>query len=194
MSMSRGGSGRTVRIIGGNWRGRKVSFARHDDIRPTPARIRETLFNWLQNDIHDARCLELYAGSGILSMEALSRGARHVTLVESSMKVADHVERVLASLSSPERYACFSMTASQWLQTCTNGPYDIVFLDPPFASDELSGSINSLAAGKLLAPNAWIYIESDHSIDASKLPAGWTIYRQKKAGSVHYCLVTCGTN
>lgn len=193
MPMSRGGSGRTVRIIGGNWRGRKVSFARHDDIRPTPARIRETLFNWLQHRIHGARCLELYAGSGILSMEALSRGASHVTLVESSPQVMAHVEGVLSALCpEPERYACHRMTAASWLQTCKEDPYDIVFLDPPFGSDELGTAMASLDQGALLTPNAVVYIENDQAVSESSLPGGWTLHRQKRAGHVHYCLATPG--
>lgn len=193
MPMSRGGSGRTVRIIGGNWRGRKVSFARHDDIRPTPARIRETLFNWLQHRIHGARCLELYAGSGILSMEALSRGASHVTLVESSPQVMAHVEGVLSTLCpEPERYSCHRMTAAGWLQTAKEGPYDIVFLDPPFGSDELGTAMISLDQGGLLTPNALVYIENDQPVSESSLPENWTMHRQKRAGHVHYCLANPG--
>ncbi|MEX2488337.1 MAG: 16S rRNA (guanine(966)-N(2))-methyltransferase RsmD [Pseudomonadales bacterium] len=188
--MSRGATDRTVRIIGGNWRSRKVSFAAHDDIRPTPARIRETLFNWLQYHIHGARCLELYAGSGILSIEALSRGAGHVTLVDSSRQVIDHAEHVLTGLCADEqKFECYRGTAQEWVQSCQQDPYDIVFLDPPFASDELSSIVELLEESTLLTDNALIYLESDSRVDQLQLPGHWTVHRQKRAGDVHYCLV-----
>lgn len=187
--MSRGETDRTVRIIGGNWRGRKVSFAAHDDIRPTPARIRETLFNWLQYRIHGARCLELYAGSGILSLEALSRGAGHVTLVDSARQVIDHVKDALTNLCAEERkFECYRATAREWVQSSQQDPYDIVFLDPPFASHELGSIMELLGQSKLLTDSALIYLESASPLDQSRLPAGWTIHRQKRAGDVHYCL------
>lgn len=180
---------RIVRIIGGNWRGRKVSFAQHDDIRPTPARIRETLFNWLQNDIHGARCLEPYAGSGILSIEALSRGAAQVTLVDQSARVIAAIREALVTLDvEPDRYTCHTMAASRWLASANEQPYDVVFLDPPFASSELVQVIGMLDASSLLACGARIYIESARPMDADSLPAGWQMHRQKRAGQVHYCL------
>ncbi len=190
--MSRRMSGRTVRIIGGNWRGRKVSFATREGIRPTPARVRETLFNWLQHGIHGARCLELYAGSGILGIEALSRGAAHVTLVDRNRQVMDKIRETLEALCpDPGRYACLVMSAERWLRSAdeTAGTYDVVFLDPPFGTGELSRILPVLKASPVLARGALVYIESDHAVAAGALPLNWTIRRQKRAGQVHYCLV-----
>ncbi|MBD3646285.1 MAG: 16S rRNA (guanine(966)-N(2))-methyltransferase RsmD [Pseudomonadales bacterium] len=188
--MSHRMSGRTVRIIGGNWRGRKVSFADHDDIRPTPSRIRETLFNWLQPDIHGARCLELYAGSGILSIEALSRGAREVTLVERSRPILDQIRNVLRDICPPgTQYHCIHASAADWLRKASGQKFDIVFLDPPFASDELAIAIDLIDRHELLADGAKVYIESGSAIEPSMLPEGWQLYRQKQAGQVHYNLV-----
>jgi 16S rRNA (guanine966-N2)-methyltransferase len=181
---------RSLRIIGGNWRGRKITFADRDEIRPTPDRVRETLFNWLQSNIAGSRCLELYAGSGILSMEALSRGAQHVTVVE---KDPDTVALLLETLSrlcpDSNRYACFTMTARDWLRKHSAPPeFDVVFLDPPFDSEELTQTVRLLLEGHFLAQEGFLYLETPTPVAAGDLPPGLSIHRQKKAGQVHYCL------
>ena len=180
----------TLRIIGGNWRSRKVSFADQIQIRPTPARVRETLFNWLQYHIAGSRCLELYAGSGILSLEALSRGARHVTLVDAAASICSHLHGVLQALAAdPQSYSCSSSTALAYLQANPNlTPFDLIFLDPPFDSKELSSILPLLAAGKLVTEDGFVYIESAAVVDQQVLPEGWQIHRQKRAAGVHYCL------
>jgi len=181
---------RSLRIIGGNWRGRKITFADREEIRPTPDRVRETLFNWLQSHIAGSRCLELYAGSGILSIEALSRGARHVTMVE---KDPDTVAQLLDTLSrlcpDEKRYASFTMTAHEWLRKNTAPPeFDVVFLDPPFGSEELTQTLRLLLEGHFLAREGLLYLETPGQVAVGDLPPGLSIHRQKKAGQVHYCL------
>ncbi|MCB1645457.1 MAG: 16S rRNA (guanine(966)-N(2))-methyltransferase RsmD [Pseudomonadales bacterium] len=186
-----------VRIIGGNWRSRKVSFARHEEIRPTPARIRETLFNWLRFDVAGARCLELYGGSGILSIEALSRGAAQVTVIEHAAHVCRHLQTEVQKLGAePGQFRCINTSATQFLQSIAplNQPlpeasqFDLIFLDPPFAGDELKSVLPLIDQRRLLADEGLIYIESGQSINTGNLPANWEIYRQKKAGAVYYCL------
>ncbi len=110
---------RTLRIIGGNWRGRKITFPEHDDIRPTGDRVRETLFNWLMHDIRGADCLDLFAGSGVLSIEALSRGANHVTLIESNEAASSGISQNLALLDAdPNRFDNIKSNAMTWLGQC----------------------------------------------------------------------------
>jgi 16S rRNA (guanine966-N2)-methyltransferase len=183
---------RTLRIIGGNWRSRKVSFPDREGIRPTPDRVRETLFNWLQPYIADCRCLELYAGSGILSMEALSRAARHVTLVERDRETFDALVANLTTLAnSPARYSCYNCAVQDFLATpSNNGPYDIVFVDAPFQSNDLPGVLDRLTqAGMLATDDALIYLETPVPVLTDQLPVGLQIHRQGRAGLVHFCLL-----
>jgi len=179
-----------VRIIGGNWRSRKVSFADDAQIRPTPARIRETLFNWLQYHVPGAHCLELYAGSGILSLEALSRGARHVTMVEISALVCRHLRATCQLLAAdPSTYQCHNMTARAFIeQIPASSPYDLIFLDPPFGAGELQDLLPRLVASQLLADEGFVYMESEFAVTQDMIPTEWQMHRQKRAGSVHYCL------
>ena len=188
--MSKQNLDQAVRIIGGNWRSRKVSFAEHAEIRPTPARVRETLFNWLQYHVAGARCLELYAGSGILSLEALSRGAQQVTLVEKSGLVCHHLRETYAAFATdPSTFECHNKTAREFLeQSAADSPYDLIFLDPPFGLGELQDLLPRLVDKQLVADEALVYIESEFAVTQSLIPTGWEIHRQKRAGSVHYCL------
>jgi 16S rRNA (guanine966-N2)-methyltransferase len=174
LTMSKRNLEQTVRIIGGNWRSRKVSFAEHEQIRPTPARVRETL----------------YAGSGILSLEALSRGAKHVTLVEKENTVWRHLLATCRGLAEDDKtYDCHNMTAQAFVAAASdNAPYDLIFLDPPFGSRELIDLLPRLTTDRLLAAEGRIYIESEFAVTQSIIGADWEIFRQKQAGSVHYCL------
>ncbi len=181
--MSNNDPGSQLRIIGGNWRGRKVSFDGNGDIRPSPDRVRETLFNWLQSEISGARCLELYAGSGILSLEALSRGAAHVTLVEKSPAACRHLAKTQRGLAIGDaEFRVSNLPALDFL--ATSSQYDIVFLDPPFDSDEIQ-LIEPLLPS-LLHPSSCVYLESGGPSPASF--AGMPRYRGKRAGRVHYAL------
>lgn len=181
---------RSLRIIGGNWRSRKVSFPDRPEIRPTPDRVRETLFNWLSPWIAGAQCLELYAGSGVLSMEALSRGAGHVTLIERDRQTCASLKRNLLQLAGDEsRFTCVNDSALNWLEG-HHGAFDIVFLDPPFSGGELEPVLNALVHTGLLASEALVYLETPAPADPTNLPPSLTITRQGKAGQVHYCLCT----
>jgi 16S rRNA (guanine966-N2)-methyltransferase len=180
------GSPNRLRIIGGRWRGVPIKFPAIESIRPSPDRVRETLFNWLQHEIIDARCLDLFAGSGALGVEALSRGAAHVTFVEREPQVARHIEETLERLQVTNS-SVFSLDALQFLRTAPQ-PFDIVFLDPPYASDLLARACAQLANGWLNS-RCWIYLESAADASLPELPPGWAVYRSKRAGQVGYHLV-----
>lgn len=179
-----------VRIIGGNWRGRKVSFPRREGIRPTPDRVRETLFNWLQPHIIDARCLELYAGSGILGIEALSRGAKHVTFVERDRATCARLRENLAAICGDDRYRCENTTAQRWLRE-HRGSFDIVFLDPPYDSGDWQDILPALPSSQFIDDGGLVYLETPSVVSEHQLPPALSIHRQAKAGNVHYCLCVC---
>ncbi len=177
-----------VRIIGGDWRGRKLEFpATVQQLRPTPGRIRETLFNWLAYDIKGARCLDLYAGSGALGVEALSRGASEVIFVESDIKSSRLLEGNLRRLGSDAKV--YTMDARRFVRQI-EGKWDIVFLDPPYRHGMLQQILRLLHENKRLAKNALVYIESERELDDLKLPPEWHYLKQKKAGQIKYYLAT----
>lgn len=174
-----------VRIIAGCWRGRKLSFAPVAGVRPTPDRVRETLFNWLGPVIRDARCLDLYAGSGALGIEAASRGAASVVLVDSDPQVVARLREQLQLLDASQIEVVQS-TVEGWLSAPAE-PFDIVFLDPPFRRDLLPACMQALENGGHLAVDARVYIEAESNLHPV-LPANWELTRSKRAGQVGYHL------
>jgi 16S rRNA (guanine966-N2)-methyltransferase len=186
----RGADARVLRIIGGRWRGRKLRFPADAAIRPTPDRVRETLFNWLQMEMEGVRCLDLFAGSGALGLEALSRGAAHVTFVEQETTAARALQRLLGEWLAPDAVVK-QMDALRFLGE-PGQPFDIVFLDPPFASGLLTGAVRRLATGGRLAPGARVYVEYPSQEGAPALPEGWARAKTKQAGEVGYDLWVAG--
>jgi 16S rRNA (guanine966-N2)-methyltransferase len=175
-----------LRIIGGRWRGVPLEFPTVEAVRPSPDRVRETLFNWLQKHVVGARCLDLFAGSGALGVEALSRGAAHVVFVDREPKLGRHLSNTLAKLGV-ERATVFTEDARQFLRRAPQ-PFEIVFLDPPFASGLLQEICDALARG-WLAREAWIYVECPSDAALPALPPGWSVHRTKRAGQVGYHLL-----
>ena len=180
----------TIRIIGGELRGRKVSFPDAKDLRPTPDRMRETLFNWLQVQIHGARCLDLFAGSGALGLEALSRGAAEVVFVERDGRVAQKISENLNHLGQ-KNGQCVQSSAEQFLGG-TPKPFDIVFLDPPFKLDVLGSLCARLESGGWLKSEFRLYMERPKRMEMPELPAGWEVLRESKAGESLACLIGRG--
>jgi 16S rRNA (guanine966-N2)-methyltransferase len=176
----------TLRIIGGDWRGRRIRFSGRGGIRPTPDRVRETLFNWLMAQVPGSRCLDLFAGSGALGLEALSRGAAHATFVERDRGNADHLREIIGLLA-PGRATVVEADAMAWLATAPQ-PFDIVFLDPPFADGVLAEAMRRLDARGWLAPGACVYLESPARAGKPEVPAGWMLHRTGRAGAVGYHL------
>jgi 16S rRNA (guanine966-N2)-methyltransferase len=184
----RSGASNTLRIIGGQWRGRKLRFADGEGLRPTTDRVRETLFNWLQPLIHGARCLDLFAGSGALGLEALSRGAGEVIFVETNPRAIGALRENLALLEA-ENGRVQPGDALLFLRGPAR-PFDVVFLDPPFHRDLLTPALKLLDEGGWLAAGAHIYIELEAEGGEPGLPAGWELLRSKRAGQVAYHLAT----
>ncbi len=177
-----------LRIIGGDWRGRKLEFpSTFQQLRPTPARIRETLFNWLSPVIKGARCLDLYAGSGALGVEALSRGAEEVTFVESDIVSARILQQNLRRLDNQSKV--YTMDARRFVRQ-VGGKWDIVFLDPPYRHGMLQQILRFLHENDCLMKNALIYMEAERELDDLKLPPDWHYLKQKKAGQIKYYLAS----
>ena len=181
---STGPSGR-LRIIGGRWRGRRFPCPPGDVTRPTGDRIRETVFNWLAPVIEGTRCLDLFAGTGALGLEALSRGAAGVSFVESDAVVAERLATTLAELNCADADVIVG-DAFRFLAT-TPRPYDIVFLDPPFGIIDLENLCTLLDSG-WLARGAYVYIEMPRDDAVPQLPPGWETTRNKTAGLVRFML------
>lgn len=187
-----------VRVIGGKYRGRRIGVPARAGLRPTPDRVRETLFNWLGQDLSGLSCLDLYAGSGALGFEAASRGAARVVLVEKDHVAVAELERSRAALDADE-VTIVCANAADYLardhQRSGAGPhersgarpsqrFDVVFLDPPFRQNALPAILNSLASH--LQPGARIYVESEAPVEAA---APWVELKRAKAGQVSYQLL-----
>ena len=177
-----------VRIVAGKWRGRFLPVADLPELRPTSERIRETLFNWLAPRIEGSRCLDLFAGTGVLGLEALSRGAAEVVLVERSTE-ATGVLRASIKLLNAGGASVHAGDAITYLGRQQPVPMDIVFLDPPFAVESIGEVCALLNERSWLAPGAWVYVEQDARRPGYELPDGWTVRREKKAGNVRYSLL-----
>lgn len=179
------GSGQ-IRIIGGQWRGRKLPVTDSPGLRPTTDRVRETLFNWLAPYMVDARCLDCFAGSGALGLESLSRYAASATLLEMERPVAQQLQKNLATLKAANGNVVNTNTLNYLNQTGT--PHDIVFIDPPFRKGLLDETVSLLEKNGWLADGALIYVESEVENGMPPVPASWQLHREKVAGQVAYRL------
>ena len=183
------GKQNSLRIIGGYWRGRKLHFPDVPGLRPTPDRVRETLFNWLQGLTLDEDCLDLYAGSGACGLEALSRGARYTVFVDASplavRAIKDHLD-----LLKCDQAEVVQGTAQQFLgrQRSPSRQFGLVFMDPPFAEGLLHTDCLLLENSGLLKSHTAIYLESGEPLSEMALPPGWTLKKQGRAGAVYYGL------
>ena len=177
--------GEQVRIIGGQWRSRRLRFPAARDLRPTPDRVRETLFNWLGQTVAGWRALDLFAGSGVLGFEALSRGAAWVGFVEQSPRVARAIATNLEQLcAESSRCRVWTRDALKWLEqpSLDEHSIDLVFLDPPFRQPALlQRSLDAVAAAPWLAEDARIFVEGA-DLEALRIPAGLVVSRETRAG------------
>ena len=180
-----------MRIVGGTWRGRRLPVADRPGLRPSGDRVRETLFNWLQPWLPGSRCLDCFAGSGALGFEALSRGAERVVLLERDDRQVRQL-RVCAATLGATGAEIHCVDALRWLTHAPPTPFDVAFLDPPFADDLLTPVCAALAARGWLTTGAWVYLESAARAAAPRLPEGWTLWREKALGAVRMDLATAG--
>lgn len=176
-----------LRIVAGKWRSRLLDIADVPGLRPTSERIRETLFNWLAPSIQGARCLDLFAGTGALGFEALSRGAATVVFVDSSRRAINAIENSVQTLHAAGA-SVHCGDAEAYLRTAPRESFDIVFLDPPFADDRLEDVCRLVDELGLLAPGGRVYLEQDRAKPAIELPGRWSLLRDKTAGNVRYRL------
>lgn len=177
-----------VRLIAGVHGGRRLQFPAAEGLRPTADRVRETLFNWLQQDIAAASCLDLFAGSGALGFEAASRGAAKVTMVESQQNVFRSLQRNLSLLHLEDVVLPVNTDALRWLNGSAER-YQIVFLDPPFRKKMMQPVIELLEEDGWLESGALIYLEQELHEAQPRLPQNWRIIRDKTAGQVRYQLL-----
>jgi 16S rRNA (guanine966-N2)-methyltransferase len=177
-----------VRIIGGRFRGRRISFLDLPTLRPTPHRVRETLFNWLAPMMPGAYCLDLFSGSGALGIEALSRGAEHVTFVDSNSHIVDHIKKqlVLLEVDYAANVLCATLPA---ILPAPKKPYNIVFLDPPFHQNMIANISHWLDQQAWLANVVFIYFEVESNLSPLPIPATWKTLKHKIAGKVGYHLL-----
>lgn len=175
-----------VRIIGGKWRGRKLKVPDVADLRPTPDRVRETLFNWLAPIIQGTNCLDLFAGSGVLGFEALSRGASHVVMVDYSTTVI-HLLKQASIMLKTDQADIYCAKIPEALKVPTQ-LFDLVFLDPPYQQNVLIPCCFYLEENAFLADNAYIYLEAKENLKENDLPSNWQIIKSKTAGQVAYHL------
>ncbi len=175
-----------IRIIGGQWRGRKLPVPDSPGLRPTTDRVRETLFNWLAPSMVSARCLDCFAGSGALGLEALSRYASAATLIEMERGVAQQLQQNLATLKAANAKVVNTNTLTFLNQPGT--PHDIVFVDPPFRKGLLDDTLRLLEDNGWLADDALIYVESEVENGLPPVPLHWDLHREKVAGQVAYRL------
>lgn len=179
-----------IRIIGGQWRGRKLPVPDSPGLRPTTDRVRETLFNWLAPYLVDAHCLDCFAGSGALGLEALSRYAAQATLLEMDRQVVGVLKKNLATLNTHNGEVINTNTLNWLAQPNSGTAYNIVFVDPPFRKGLLEETVVLLEDNGWLAPDALIYIESEAEGGLPAMPVSWRIHREKVAGQVAYRLYT----
>jgi len=176
-----------LRIIGGKWRGRKLDFPDADGLRPSGDRIRETLFNWLMADVPDSHCLDLFAGSGALGFEAVSRGASRAVLLDNNRTVVEQLRRNCAILDT-DQVSVIHTDAGQWLQKADGAqPFTLVFIDPPFNAELLNPIIAQLEVSGALADEALIYLEAEAQ-QAVMPPPYWQLLKHKQAGRVSFRL------
>ncbi len=182
---ARTGTPGTVRIIGGRWRGTRLQVPDQPGLRPTSDRVRETLFNWLHPNLPGARVLDLFAGSGALGLEALSRGAASAQLIEADPQLARVLQSTIARLDATTQAAVHSGDALAWLRGRHGEVFDIAFVDPPFDAGLWPVAVELLPVR--LAASAWLYLESPAGHEPL-LPSEWALHRQDSTRDVRYAL------
>lgn len=180
-------SSNKLRLIGGSYRSRTLDFPDVEGLRPTPDRVRETVFNWLQSYVPRSRCLDLFAGSGGLGLEAASRGAETVVMIEANKLAAKQLKTNIDLLQS-NSCQIHNQTAESFLAKTAEKPFDIVFIDPPYQADMWTEIAELLESNQWLAEDAMIYLECPSHAELPKLPTNWIQKKDKKAGEVRYCL------
>ena len=177
-----------IRITGGKWKGKKIYFDLSDDLRPTPDRAKETLFNWLGQDLNMIRCLDLFSGTGALGLEALSRGAKKVTFVEKNKDYLQKIKKVYLEMSEKADCDFFSVECLEWIKNNNSGTkYDLIFIDPPFNKNLIHDLLTAILEKELLSKNGQIYFEFEKKLDL-EIPESLNLKKKKSLGKKSYVL------
>ena len=182
-----------IRIIGGKWKGKKIYFNLNDDLRPTPDRAKETLFNWLGQDLNKMYCLDLFSGTGALGLEALSRGAKKVTFVEKNKDYLQKIKKVYLEISEKRDCDFFCTDCLEWVQNnSSKAKYDLIFIDPPFNKNLIDNLLSNILRRELLSESGKIYFEFEKKLDL-KIPESLDLKKKKSLGGKSYVLaeITC---
>ena len=182
-----------IRIIGGKWKGKKIYFNLNDDLRPTPDRAKETLFNWLGQDLNKMYCLDLFSGTGALGLEALSRGAKKVTFVEKNKDYLQKIKKFYLEMSEKEDCDFFCAECLEWVQNnSSKAKYDLIFIDPPFNKNLIDTLLSNILRRELLSERGKIYFEFEKKLDL-EIPESLSLKKKKSLGKKSYVLaeVTC---
>ena len=182
-----------IRIIGGKWKGKKIYFNLNDDLRPTPDRAKETLFNWLGQDLNKMYCLDLFSGTGALGLEALSRGAKKVTFVEKNKDYLQKIKKVYLEISEKRDCDFFCADCLEWVQNNNSkAKYDLIFIDPPFNKNLIDNLLSNILRRELLSESGKIYFEFEKKLDL-KIPESLDLKKKKSLGGKSYVLaeITC---
>ena len=177
-----------IRIIGGKWKGKKIHFELNDDLRPTPDRAKETLFNWLGQDLNEMYCLDLFSGTGALGLEALSRGAKKVTFVEQNKEYLKKIKKVYIGMTEKEDCDFFCAECLDWVKNNNSQTkYDLIFIDPPFNKNLIDDLLATILRKELLSKNGRIYFEFEKKLDF-KIPKSLNLKKEKSLGKKSYVL------
>ena len=177
-----------IRIIGGKWKGKKIYFDLNDDLRPTPDRAKETLFNWLGQDLKKMYCLDLFSGTGALGFEAFSRGAEKVTFVEKNKEYLQKIKNVYLEMSEKADCDIFCAECLEWIQNNNSGTkYDLIFIDPPFNKNLIHNLLAAILEKELLSKNGQIYFEFEKKLDL-EIPESLNLKKKKSLGRKSYVL------
>ena len=177
-----------IRIIGGKWKGKKIYFDLNDDLRPTPDRAKETLFNWLGQDLNKMYCLDLFSGTGALGFEAFSRGAQKVTFVEKNKEYLQKIKKVFLEMNEKADCDFFCAECLEWIQNnSSETKYDLIFIDPPFNKNLIHDLLAAILEKKLLSKNGQIYFEFEKKLDL-EIPESLNLKKKKSLGKKSYVL------
>lgn len=177
-------NGGFIRIIAGAWRGRKLQVLTLDGLRPTGDRVKEMLFNWLTADIVHSRCLDVFAGTGSLGLESLSRGASSVTFIEANPRACQQLKQHVQTLNATDKASVYAQDALTYLTRRAQAPFDVIFLDPPFAKDCIAEVLTLLQDNYYLHTQTKIYIEQPVSDNPHTLPSSAQVIKEKVIGQV----------
>ena len=178
----------TSRIIAGDYKGTKLSFKPNKNLRPTESKTKETLFNWLLNDLHKKKCLDMFAGTGALGLEALSRGAEEVIFFEKQKALCGAIEVVVKKLGVKNKCRVINANSTAFDFKKLNTKFDLIFLDPPFNESLIQKSLNIISENELLTDKGLVYIECERDLDLGSLKTDLTQLKLSKGGETKYCL------